>query len=198
MKKLEGFTLIELLIVVAIIAILAAIAVPNFLEAQTRAKVSRTKADMRTIALAEEAYRVDNTKYFSNYYGLHQPDRPGNVSWWFSLKDRDGKELGSGWPLTTPVSYLASYPMDVFWTKANTIQWGYISSSCMYWIDALAPTDLVLQNPPVIYKDCGYLFMSPGPNLLLTSQDGWGLYDPTNGTISNGDIWYIGKYSFSK
>ena len=54
-----GFTLIELLIVVAIIAILAAIAVPNFLEAQTRSKVSRVKADMRTLATALEAYTVD-------------------------------------------------------------------------------------------------------------------------------------------
>jgi prepilin-type N-terminal cleavage/methylation domain-containing protein len=57
MKK--GFTLIELLIVVAIIAILAAIAVPNFLEAQTRAKISRSKADLRTIAVAVESYVVD-------------------------------------------------------------------------------------------------------------------------------------------
>src|SRR6059058_569753 len=61
MKK--GFTLIELLIVVAIIAILAAIAVPNFLEAQTRAKVSRVRADARTVATAIESYAVDNNKY---------------------------------------------------------------------------------------------------------------------------------------
>ncbi len=54
-----GFTLIELLIVVAIIAILAAIAIPNFLEAQTRTKVSRVKTDMRSAAVALEAYRVD-------------------------------------------------------------------------------------------------------------------------------------------
>jgi len=59
----RAFTLIELLIVVAIIAILAAIAVPNFLEAQTRAKVSRARADMRTIVTALEAYVIDNNKY---------------------------------------------------------------------------------------------------------------------------------------
>ncbi|MDX1973692.1 MAG: prepilin-type N-terminal cleavage/methylation domain-containing protein [Candidatus Sumerlaeia bacterium] len=65
-----AFTLIELLIVVAIIAILAAIAVPNFLEAQTRSKVSRVKADLRTVTTALESYYVDNNKYpptpFSN------------------------------------------------------------------------------------------------------------------------------------
>ena len=66
-----GFTLIELLIVVAIIAILAAIAVPNFLEAQTRAKVSRVKADMRSMATALEAYVIDYNSFPPcNNYGL--------------------------------------------------------------------------------------------------------------------------------
>jgi len=59
----RAFTLIELLIVVAIIAILAMIAVPNFLEAQTRAKVSRVRADLRTIATALESYAGDWTDY---------------------------------------------------------------------------------------------------------------------------------------
>src|SRR6186713_1738012 len=63
MKKPAAFTLIELLIVVAIIAILAAIAVPNFLEAQTRAKVSRVRNDLRALATGIESYRVDNNSY---------------------------------------------------------------------------------------------------------------------------------------
>jgi prepilin-type N-terminal cleavage/methylation domain-containing protein len=64
----KAFTLIELLIVVAIIAILAAIAVPNFLEAQTRSKMSRAKADMRSIVTAIEAYAVDYNKYPPRQY----------------------------------------------------------------------------------------------------------------------------------
>ncbi len=85
MKK--GFTLIELLIVVAIIGILAAIAVPNFLNAQVRAKVARCKSDLRAIGTALEQYNLDNGYYpFS-----HQL-----------------------WLLTTPVSYLANIPVDVF------------------------------------------------------------------------------------
>src|SRR5690606_41954445 len=49
--------------VVAIIAILAAIAVPNFLEAQTRSKVSRVQNDLRSIATAMESYFIDNRTY---------------------------------------------------------------------------------------------------------------------------------------
>lgn len=56
----RAFTLVELLVVVAIIAIVAAVAPPNFLEAQTRANGSRIEADMRSAATALEAYRVDH------------------------------------------------------------------------------------------------------------------------------------------
>ena len=62
-SKHKSFTLIELLIVVAIIAILTAIAVPNFLEAQVRPKVSCARADLRFIAGGLELYRINHTHY---------------------------------------------------------------------------------------------------------------------------------------
>jgi len=102
MKK--AFTLIELLIVVAIIAILAAIAVPNFLEAQTRSKVSRVKADHRTVALPLEAYFID----WNTYPACHR----------FGIMTREIDPV-SGAPadpsepivlerLTTPVAYISN------------------------------------------------------------------------------------------
>ncbi len=59
MRKERGFTLIELLIVVAIIGIIAAIAIPNLLNAINRGRQKRTMADMRSIATAIETYSVD-------------------------------------------------------------------------------------------------------------------------------------------
>ena len=94
MRRQKGFTLIELLIVVAIIAILAAIAVPNFMEAQTRAKVSRAKNDLRTDAVALESYYVDENAYPSP-------------------RTRDGPFFFRNiFELTTPVPYLASVDYD--------------------------------------------------------------------------------------
>ena len=59
MQRERGFTLIELLIVVAIVGVLAAIAIPNLIAALNRAKQKRTMADIRNIALAWESRAVD-------------------------------------------------------------------------------------------------------------------------------------------
>ncbi len=100
-----GFTLIELLIVVAIIGLLAAIAVPNFLNAQTRAKLARCMSDMKALGTAIDLYRQDNNHYppqhpegrdSSHYVG-------GNLKNWARL-----------FPLTAPMAYMSALPADPF------------------------------------------------------------------------------------
>jgi len=63
MKNQKGFTLIELMIVIAIIGILAAIAIPQFSAYRERGYIASMKADCNSVRTAEEAYYVDNNAY---------------------------------------------------------------------------------------------------------------------------------------
>ena len=90
-KKNSGFTLIELLIVVAIIGIIAAIAIPNLLNAIDRGKQKRTMADLRSIGTAIEEYSIDNNFYpvAASIADLEAPDML-TPSYIRKLPERDG------------------------------------------------------------------------------------------------------------
>jgi len=201
MKK--GFTLIELLIVVAIIAILAAIAIPNFLQAQTRAKVSRTTADMRTIVTALEAYSVDHNEY---------PLNDGN----YNVIPRE---------LSTPVSYLADAKLvDVYSDKEKDPVHGdlvrYFTYTRYVTLEQVIAHSVIGHTPPIEAVDSpgfnegafqrhGYWkLVSNGPDRQYSrSGDPQGVYnpnpmvlmgcdipyDPTNGVDSFGNIIWTQK-----
>lgn len=180
--KLKAFTLIELLIVVAIIGILAAIAVPNFLNAQTRAKVARVKGDLKAVGSALEMYRLDQNGY---------PQGPG------------ADLLILITELTTPVSYISNVNMLDPFGGADKFSYGssFELQTCYKYFNfkynAEEPSRTWIGRAGLQNRSMeGYLLYSFGPDKAQTALEWYAagegnrgmIYHPTNGLISHGDI----------
>ncbi|MCA9425168.1 MAG: prepilin-type N-terminal cleavage/methylation domain-containing protein [Candidatus Omnitrophica bacterium] len=204
-RRIKAFTLIELLVVIAIILILISIALPNFLEAQLRAKVARVTADLRTITTALETYYID--------WGTYPDDSEDEF-------DADDHGLAQ---LTTPLTYLTELPFDVFIgggkaEDGHPVYFEMGSTGIDPWTLAygFAVSNIVPgSNPPKTYKIDAYALYSHGPN-QIDDFDGEGdfpfsdctincnpcdlgadgtntvSYNPTNGTRSRGNIHMFG------
>lgn len=196
MKKADGFTLIELLIVIAIILILIAIALPNFLEAQIRAKVTKARGEARTIGIAMDTYYLD----FKVYPDDHD---------WDDLSQQGLKQL------TTPLQYLKEIPSEPFST-ANGLREGNIDEigwemgstgpgvyGSLFVFPKIHAYGVYSFGPSITDRfDCSDVWpkctLTPNVDPCLISGSlneggkAWIDYAPTNGTKSEGVIIQIG------
>lgn len=193
-----AFTLVELLVVIAIVSILSLIGISNMLESSIRAKVARTKSDMRVVSGAMESYHVDHNTYIS-FVG----PPPG------ALFDRIRVPMTFRLsPLTTPVSYLTSVPVDVFETVATS------DGSPLPFFDTYDYADVAGLEQVGSPKGAGatsgamWRLSSAGPDRIqayggdtavhgpVSTSNRMGVdYDPTNGSVSAGDIVAVGPPS---
>lgn len=216
----KGFTLIELLIVVAIIAILAAIAVPNFLEAQVRAKVSRAKADMRTLATGIESYAVDNNVYpmlvAKTSTTVTPASSPATLVDGPSVFYAGSTGVSSRYIwITSPIAYITSVFRDPFINATVRFALDPVSLTPIDGYDTYDYVDarslslnstILGTNQQRGYAACSgasWHVVSAGPDQINAFGGGQSNYDalirsrgvdydPTNGTVSTGDIVRIG------
>jgi prepilin-type N-terminal cleavage/methylation domain-containing protein len=208
----KAFTLLELLIVVSMIAILSAIALPNFMEAQTRQKVARSSADLRVLSAAIESYAIDNGTYPTaaiNSTGVPSLSGPSLV---------DSSLAGSGWVsyryirLTTPIAYITKIYEDPFASAGFAVtaaQLGLNYDSYDYINALLFYPGGVFDSATANWRGAGissgsmWRLAGAGPDELNTfggsyvgaipASSGIVDYDPTNGMVSKGDIVRIGS-----
>ncbi len=183
----RAFTLIELLVVVGVLAILAAIALPNFLEAQTRSKVSRVLADFSALRTAAEAYAVDYNVLPRMTWG----ENPFNDT--YSGYDRVNEPIYGtlGYWITTPVAYISQFDMLDPFTRGKDIRFDAI----LYTYHDLRTARQLgprygLDSIQWFERSYGeYFFLSLGPDGESGGFGGfWTPYDPTNGAVSAGNI----------
>lgn len=177
MDKRKAFTLIELLIVVAVIGILAAIALPNFLEAQTRAKVARARADLRTMGMAIEMYQLDHNSF--------PPDGDDVTTFNPALWNQKAQMTR----LTTPVAYLSSALFDLF----NITPSSGANMQLLFSGQPPYPYSYMTLGNYATHQGHAQFYgvVSVGPNGNFDSAANQGIddtYDPTNGTVSRGDV----------
>jgi type IV pilus assembly protein PilA len=115
LRNRKGFTLIELLIVVVIIGILAAIAIPKFANTKSKAYVTAMKSDLRNLVTAEEAFFSDSSKYtatlsqlkFQSSTGVNAPTIATGAGYWtatVSHTQLSGQSCGIGINTTNPLT----------------------------------------------------------------------------------------------
>jgi len=219
MENRKGFSLLELLIAIAIISIITAIVVPNLMSANIRAKVSGVKADMGSIAIALEDYKVDygeypkdsrfsrdTTGYASDI--IAQPNQAFDGDGGTDSDDNDAIGLGYlVYPKTDfEPTYLKRIAGDPFnnsgkedWNGTSgahnhhylyyTGKWDSVSGTS---VDCTSSDDSPQYWALVSYGPDKDKDITSYANAKKAVADGTNLYNPDNGIVSSGDIVIIG------
>lgn len=180
-----GCIIVAVLVVgcLGVFGLLAAIAVPNFVEAQARAKVARTRSDQRMMATALEAYYID-----FNAYPPHTRNRDETL-----LVDTPSASLDPGVPfprhrsdlrvggLTTPIAYLTSFPDDPFRTADPQVGFAYYTSGAAWILWSPGPDEKYDIVEPEAFFD-------PEDGRVIPGSWAAFEFDPTNGAFSAGDV----------